>query len=211
MRSPIFQSSRARAAGSSVRHGPPGSNARRARATASPMSSSDAYGTSAMTSPVAGSIVSIRSVLAAMQSPAAVAVDGRGAVSGRSAREAWMPVHGVCASAHASPRGGIGRRSVAPHATVITRRDCMAETTEREFWRDLKPTEEVFRPGAGADAYIAEAPTDDERYYVPFSETVSSRPLWIARTQNRWAAMMYAKGPVLVNRQYHPQQAIGYT
>ena len=38
----------------------------------------------------------------------------------------------------------------------------MADTTEREFWRDLKPIEEVFRPGAGADVYISDAATDDE-------------------------------------------------
>jgi len=87
----------------------------------------------------------------------------------------------------------------------------MTDTTEREFWRDLKPIEEVFRPGAGADVYIADAPTDDERYYVPFSETVSSRPLWIAPTQNRWADILYAKGPGLVNRHYHPHQVFAYT
>jgi 2,4'-dihydroxyacetophenone dioxygenase len=82
----------------------------------------------------------------------------------------------------------------------------MADTTEREFWRDLKPIEEVFRPGAGADVYISDAATDDERYYVPFTETVSSRPLWISPTQNRWADILYAKGPGLVLRLHHLRQ-----
>src|SRR3954465_11966004 len=82
----------------------------------------------------------------------------------------------------------------------------MSDTTHSEFWRDLKPIEEVFRPGAGADVYIADAPTDDDRYYVPFTETVSSRPLWISPSQNRWCDVLYAKGPGLVNRHYHPHQ-----
>src|SRR5947208_17024762 len=112
-----------------------------------------------------------------------------------------MRVHGACFRAHACSGGVIGRRTVT----------CMADTTEREFWRELKPIEEVFRPGAGADVYIADAPTDDERYYVPFTETVSSRPLWISPTQNRWADVLYAKGPGLVNRHYHPHQVFAYT
>ena len=88
----------------------------------------------------------------------------------------------------------------------------MPDRVEREFWRDLKPIEEVFRPGAGADVYIADAATDDDdRYYVPFTETVASRPLWISPTQNRWADILYSKGPGLVNRHYHPHQVFAYT
>lgn len=87
----------------------------------------------------------------------------------------------------------------------------MTQTGKTEFWRKLKPIENVFRPGAGADVYIADAPTDDERYYVPFSETVSSRPLWISTSQNRWCDILYCKGPGLVNRHYHPHQVFAYT
>jgi 2,4'-dihydroxyacetophenone dioxygenase len=83
--------------------------------------------------------------------------------------------------------------------------------TNTEFWRDLKPIEEVFRPGAASDLYIAEAPTEDERYYVPFTDTVSSRPLWISPSQNRWCDILYCKGPGLVNRHYHPHQVFAYT
>ena len=46
--------------------------------------------------------------------------------------------------------------------------------------RNLKPVEKVFQPDALPEVYIKGAATEDERYYVPFTETVSSRPLWIS-------------------------------
>jgi len=49
-----------------------------------------------------------------------------------------------------------------------------------EFWRELKPIEQKFRPGALPEAYIANAPTEDDRFYAPLSETVGTRPLWIS-------------------------------
>ena len=72
--------------------------------------------------------------------------------------------------------------------------DFTDEGTGREFWRELKPIAQVFRPGALPEAYVSNAPTEDERYYVPFSETVSSRPLWISPSQNRWCDVLYARG-----------------
>jgi 2,4'-dihydroxyacetophenone dioxygenase len=89
--------------------------------------------------------------------------------------------------------------------------DFHGDTPRREFWRDLKPIEQVFRPGALPEAYIKNAPTDDERYYVPFSETVGSRPLWISPSQNRWCDVLYARSAGLVNRHYHPQAVFAYT
>ena len=83
--------------------------------------------------------------------------------------------------------------------------------SETEFWRDLKPIERVFRTDAKPEAYIPDAPTDDERYYVPFTDTVSSRPLWMSLDQNRWCDILLATGPGLVNRHYHPHQVFGYT
>jgi 2,4'-dihydroxyacetophenone dioxygenase len=83
--------------------------------------------------------------------------------------------------------------------------------SETEFWRDLKPIDTVFREGALPETYIQDAPTEDERYYVPFTDTVGSRPLWISPSQNRWADVLYAKGAGLVNRHYHPQQVFAYT
>jgi 2,4'-dihydroxyacetophenone dioxygenase len=87
----------------------------------------------------------------------------------------------------------------------------MAETTNTEFWRDLKPITTVFKPEAVPEAYISNAPTDDERYYVPLTETVGSRPLFISPTQNRWCDILRSTGAGLVNRHYHPQQVFAYT
>jgi 2,4'-dihydroxyacetophenone dioxygenase len=87
----------------------------------------------------------------------------------------------------------------------------MTDTTDTEFWRAIKPIEKVFKAEAAPEAYIHDAPTEDERYYVPLSETVSSRPLWISAAQNRWADILYSKGAGLVNRHYHPHQVFAYT
>ena len=87
----------------------------------------------------------------------------------------------------------------------------MAETANSEFWRELKPIEQKFRPGALPEAYIANAPTDDERFYAPLSETVGTRPLWISPSQNRWCDVLMCRGAGLVNRHYHPQQVFAYT
>ena len=95
----------------------------------------------------------------------------------------------------------------------------VARSTEEEshggysewFWRELKPIEQKFRPGALPEAYIADAPTEDERYYAPLSETVGTRPLWISPSQNRWCDVLMCRGAGLVNRHYHPQQVFAYT
>jgi 2,4'-dihydroxyacetophenone dioxygenase len=82
---------------------------------------------------------------------------------------------------------------------------------QSEFWRELKPIEQKFRPGALPEAYIANAPTDDDRFYAPLSETVGTRPLWISPSQNRWCDVLMCRGAGLVNRHYHPQQVFAYT
>lgn len=87
----------------------------------------------------------------------------------------------------------------------------MAEKATTEFWKDIKPIANVFKADALPETYIANAPTDDERYYVPFSETVSSRPLWISPSQNKWADVLMAKSAGLVNRHYHPHEVFAYT
>jgi 2,4'-dihydroxyacetophenone dioxygenase len=66
--------------------------------------------------------------------------------------------------------------------------------SEAEFWRDLTPITSVFKADALPEVYLPYAPTEDERYYVPFTDTVGSRPLWISPTQNRWCDVLYAKG-----------------
>jgi 2,4'-dihydroxyacetophenone dioxygenase len=80
-----------------------------------------------------------------------------------------------------------------------------------EFWRDLKPIPNVFKSHALPEVYLQDAPTDDERYYVPLTETVGTRPLLIQPSQNRWCDVLRATGPGLVNRHYHPHQVFAYT
>lgn len=87
----------------------------------------------------------------------------------------------------------------------------MVEAAATEFWKDIKPIPNSFKPDALPEAYIQNAPTDDERYYVPFTDTVSSRPLWISPSQNMWADILMAKAAGLVNRHYHPRQVFAYT
>ena len=80
-----------------------------------------------------------------------------------------------------------------------------------EFWRDLKPIPNVFKSHALPEVYLRDAPTEDERYYVPLTETVGTRPLLIQPSQNRWCDVLRATGPGLVNRHYHPHQVFAYT
>ena len=87
----------------------------------------------------------------------------------------------------------------------------MVEAATKEFWKDIAPIDKVFQPNALPEAYIADAATDDERYYVPFTDTVFSRPLWISPTQNMWCDILMAKKAGLVNRHYHPRQVFAYT
>ena len=87
----------------------------------------------------------------------------------------------------------------------------MPELAHREFWKDLKPIAQVFKPDALPEAYIQNAPTEDEKFYVPFTDTVSSRPLWISPAQNKWCDILMAKGAGLVNRHYHPHEVFALT
>ncbi|HKU98351.1 MAG TPA: 2,4'-dihydroxyacetophenone dioxygenase family protein [Vineibacter sp.] len=87
----------------------------------------------------------------------------------------------------------------------------MPEAATTEFWRSIKPIENPFKPGVLPEVHIPNAAIDDDRYYVPFTDTVSSRPLWISPTQNRWCDILMAKKAGLVNRHYHPHQVFAYT
>ena len=87
----------------------------------------------------------------------------------------------------------------------------MSESKGNEFWRSIPPIKDVFKPDAKPEAYISNAATDDMRYYVPFSETVCSRPLWISPSENKWADILRADAPGMVNRHYHPHEVFAYT
>lgn len=80
-----------------------------------------------------------------------------------------------------------------------------------EFWRDIPPIADVFKPDARPEVYIADAATDDRRMYVPLSPTVASRPLWISPSENKWADVLRADAAGLVNRHYHPHGVFAYT
>jgi 2,4'-dihydroxyacetophenone dioxygenase len=87
----------------------------------------------------------------------------------------------------------------------------MPQLATTEFWKDLKALEKVFQPDAKPEVYKPNVAYDDERLFVPFNETVSSRPLWISPAQNKWCDVLFAKGAGLVNRHYHPNEVFAYT
>jgi 2,4'-dihydroxyacetophenone dioxygenase len=87
----------------------------------------------------------------------------------------------------------------------------MAETAGSEFWRDLRPIEHSFKRDALPEVYLPQVATDDDRYYVPFTDTVGSRPLWINIKDNTWSDVLRAKQAGLVNRHYHPHEVFAYT
>jgi 2,4'-dihydroxyacetophenone dioxygenase len=87
----------------------------------------------------------------------------------------------------------------------------MTEARASEFWRGLAPITRVFQPDAAPEVHIGDAPADDDRLYVPFSDTVFSRPLWISPTTNRWCDILMSSSAGLVNRHYHPHEVFAYT
>ncbi|SPL71593.1 2,4'-dihydroxyacetophenone dioxygenase family protein [Acinetobacter stercoris] len=87
----------------------------------------------------------------------------------------------------------------------------MVEKAQDEFWKNIAKINNPFKPDALPEAYIHNATIDDERYYVPFTETVSSRPLWISPQENKWCDILMAKSAGLVNRHYHPHEVFAYT
>lgn len=88
----------------------------------------------------------------------------------------------------------------------------MPETPHTEFWKDIKPIENPDKPMALPEVHIANADSyEDERYYVPLSETAFTKPLWISIQNNMWADVLMCKGAGLVNRHYHPHEVFAWT
>ena len=87
----------------------------------------------------------------------------------------------------------------------------MAEEPITEFWKGTKPIAEPFRPGAKPDAYFAKIAEGDERLWVPFNDTVFSKPVWISPERNMWADVLMAKKAAIVSRHYHPCPIWAYT
>ena len=87
----------------------------------------------------------------------------------------------------------------------------MPEKASSEFWRDIVPVPNSFKPGVPPELYLCDPAASDDRYFVPFTETVFSRPVWISPQQNMWADILMSKSAGLVNRHYHPRQVFAYT
>jgi 2,4'-dihydroxyacetophenone dioxygenase len=85
------------------------------------------------------------------------------------------------------------------------------EAATTEFWKDLKPIENSFKPGVLPELYLQDPANSDERYFVPINDTVASRPIWMSPQRNMWADILRATSAGLVNRHYHPHQIFGYT
>ncbi len=51
----------------------------------------------------------------------------------------------------------------------------MPEAATTEFWKDIKPVPNSFKPGVLPEVYMKDPANSDERYFVPVSETVSGR------------------------------------
>lgn len=87
----------------------------------------------------------------------------------------------------------------------------MTHNETGEFWRGMKPISKVFQPDAQPEVYLPNVADADDRYFVPLTETVFTRPLWISPQTNRWCDVLMSKGPGLVNRHYHPHEVFAYT
>jgi 2,4'-dihydroxyacetophenone dioxygenase len=90
---------------------------------------------------------------------------------------------------------------------VISQKEgAMPKQPATEFWRSVQPIAKPIKPDAPPEIFHQCAPVDDDRYYVPFSETVGSRPLWISIKDNMGADILRATSAGLVNRHYHPHE-----
>lgn len=83
--------------------------------------------------------------------------------------------------------------------------------SKAEFWRTIKAIPDNFKPDALPEVYKPNVADTSDDYYVPFTETVSSLPIWISPSQNKWCDILMSKGPGLVNRHYHPHQVFAFT
>ena len=66
----------------------------------------------------------------------------------------------------------------------------MPEAATTEFWRGIKPVPNSFKPGVLPEVYMKDPANSDRRYFVPVSETVYSRPVWISPQRNMWADVL---------------------
>lgn len=67
------------------------------------------------------------------------------------------------------------------------------------------------RPLSLPEVFLQNPAFDGPEYWMPFTETVNARPLWICPQQNMWANILAADGAGMVNRHYHPHPVYAYT
>ena len=80
-----------------------------------------------------------------------------------------------------------------------------------EFWRDLKPIENVFKPRRAARGRTSRRADRRRALLRPAVRDRRLPPAVIQPSQNRWCDILRSTGAGLVNRHYHPQQVFAYT
>src|SRR4029453_19127647 len=128
-------------------------------------------------------------------------------------RHLQPPGRMVCARRRRVLVWGPGESARGPGSPVYLAQEDrrMPEVATTEFWKDIKPVPNSFKPGVLPEVYMKDPANRDERYFVPVSETVWSRPVWISPQRNMWADILMSKSAGLVNRHYHPHHIFAYT
>ncbi|MDX3948423.1 hypothetical protein QYP01_23350 [Pseudomonas aeruginosa] len=63
----------------------------------------------------------------------------------------------------------------------------MPELATREFWKDLQPIPDCFKPDAKPEVYLRNAPTEDERLYlVAYEHEQPMRAFFIVKGPLVW-------------------------
>lgn len=74
----------------------------------------------------------------------------------------------------------------------------------------LVPYQLPFPQDAQEEIVIPGAMTEDERLWVPQTETVSFRPLCLSTSQGYWVSLLRVRGAGFLTRHRHPQPVHGY-
>jgi 2,4'-dihydroxyacetophenone dioxygenase len=87
----------------------------------------------------------------------------------------------------------------------------MPELARRECWGSPSLALSCVQSDIGTDFHGYDVLMEDERYCVPFTETVSVRPLWISPSENKWCDVLMVKQAGFLNRHCHPNEVFAYT
>ena len=81
-------------------------------------------------------------------------------------------------------------------------------TTEDDIAR--MPYQLPFPEDAQDEIVVTKAVPDDERIWVPQTETVSFRPLCLNRSRGYWVNLLRVRGSGILSRHRHPQPVHGF-